>query len=304
MGLERAAPTSWAWIEVGLDVLEELGVGQLLEAGEEEGHPHEQPEGHQEPPGGHRSVRPGDRPHAGRARCPTRPIGSPRPASALEALPVTGSIPWPGTIQAVPVQVDRRAPDVEVRGAVRPTPVAAVGRRTAGCAYHGPMDQLVVAPGGPRRRRPSGRRPTRPCAACCGCPSDQAPIDESETHRIFSASIFLSALRCLLTYIVLPVVLPAIGVARGVGPAIGIPIGVLALTFDYLGHPPLLAGRPPSAVGVHRPLRRGRRDGAGAAHRGHRRRHRLNPGVTGHADRRTEPRGHPDQRRPPSACLL
>ena len=66
-------------------------------------------------------------------------------------------------------------------------------------------------------------------------PGDQAPIDESETHRIFSASIFLSALRCLLSYIVLPVILPAIGLARGVGPAIGIPIGILALTFDYLG---------------------------------------------------------------------
>jgi hypothetical protein len=66
-------------------------------------------------------------------------------------------------------------------------------------------------------------------------PSDQAPIDESETHRIFSASIFLSALRCLLSYIVLPVLLPAIGLARGVGPAIGIPVSILALTFDYLG---------------------------------------------------------------------
>jgi hypothetical protein len=66
-------------------------------------------------------------------------------------------------------------------------------------------------------------------------PEDQAPIDESETHKIFSASIFLSALRCLVSYILLPVVLPAIGVARGVGPAIGIPIGALALTFDYQG---------------------------------------------------------------------
>src|SRR5664280_1376144 len=66
-------------------------------------------------------------------------------------------------------------------------------------------------------------------------PDGQAPIDESETHRIFSASIFLSALRCLLSYIVLPIVLPAIGLARGVGPVISIPIGLLALTFDYLG---------------------------------------------------------------------
>jgi hypothetical protein len=66
-------------------------------------------------------------------------------------------------------------------------------------------------------------------------PEDQAPIDESETHRIFTVSILLSGTRCLLSYILLPIVLPAVGLARGVGPAIGIPIGVLALVFDYLG---------------------------------------------------------------------
>jgi hypothetical protein len=66
-------------------------------------------------------------------------------------------------------------------------------------------------------------------------PDDRPPVAESETHRIFSFSILLSALRCLLSYIVLPFVLPAIGLAKGVGPAIGIPIGLLALTFDYLG---------------------------------------------------------------------
>lgn len=66
-------------------------------------------------------------------------------------------------------------------------------------------------------------------------PDDRKPIDESETHRIFSTSIFLSALRCLLSYIVLPIVLPAVGAASSVGPAIGIPVGVLALVFDGLG---------------------------------------------------------------------
>jgi len=96
------------------------------------------------------------------------------------------------------------------------------------------MDRLAVAPDGtvvvPERSKADQtmRRLLR-------VPAGQVPIDESETHRIFSASIFLSALRCLLSYIVLPVVLPAIGLARGVGPAIGIPIGLLALTFDYLG---------------------------------------------------------------------
>ncbi len=96
------------------------------------------------------------------------------------------------------------------------------------------MDQLVVAPGG-TVVAPERSKADQTMRRLLRVPEDRAPIDESETHRIFSASIFLSALRCLLTYIVLPFVLPAIGVARGVGPAIGIPIGVLALTFDFLG---------------------------------------------------------------------
>jgi len=66
-------------------------------------------------------------------------------------------------------------------------------------------------------------------------PEQRAPIPESDTHRIFGVSILLSATRCLLGYIVLPIVLPAVGIARGLGPAVSIPIGMLALTFDYLG---------------------------------------------------------------------
>jgi hypothetical protein len=66
-------------------------------------------------------------------------------------------------------------------------------------------------------------------------PDTQAAIDESETHKIFSTSIFLSALRCLLSYIILPIILPAVGLASSIGPAIGIPVGILALVFDYLG---------------------------------------------------------------------
>ncbi len=96
------------------------------------------------------------------------------------------------------------------------------------------MDQLAVAPAG-AVIAPERSKADQTMRRLLRVPEDRAPIDESETHRIFSASIFLSALRCLLSYIVLPVVLPAIGLARGVGPAIGIPIGLLALTFDYLG---------------------------------------------------------------------
>ncbi len=96
------------------------------------------------------------------------------------------------------------------------------------------VDQLAVVPEGPTISPPRSRA-DETMRRLLRVPDDRAPIDESDTHRIFSASIFLSALRCLVSYIVLPVLLPAIGVARGVGPAIGIPIGVLALTFDYLG---------------------------------------------------------------------
>ena len=58
---------------------------------------------------------------------------------------------------------------------------------------------------------------------------------EATAQRLFSASMTLSALRCLLTYVVFPILTPVLGSAAGVGPAIGIPIAVLALVFDVRG---------------------------------------------------------------------
>lgn len=58
---------------------------------------------------------------------------------------------------------------------------------------------------------------------------------ESDAQRIFSTSILLSALRCLISYIALPVLTPLVGAIAGVAPVIGIPIAVTALTFDVLG---------------------------------------------------------------------
>jgi len=59
-------------------------------------------------------------------------------------------------------------------------------------------------------------------------PEDGQP----EVHNIFSSSIALSATRCLLSYIVLPVLAPWLGTLPLVGPAIGVPVGILALVFD------------------------------------------------------------------------
>ena len=58
------------------------------------------------------------------------------------------------------------------------------------------------------------------------------PVDGEEVHNIFSSSILLSATRCLLSYIVLPVMAPWIGTVPIIGPAIGLPVGLVALVFD------------------------------------------------------------------------
>jgi hypothetical protein len=62
-----------------------------------------------------------------------------------------------------------------------------------------------------------------------------SPRANEAAHRLFSASILISATRCLLGYVVLPIVTPALGAAAGVAPIIGIPVGIVALVFDVRG---------------------------------------------------------------------
>ncbi|MGD0944173.1 MAG: hypothetical protein ABR972_07855 [Acidimicrobiales bacterium] len=66
-------------------------------------------------------------------------------------------------------------------------------------------------------------------------PDGPPSADDASAHRIFSASILISALRCLLGYVVLPILTPMLGAAAGAGPAIGLPIGIVALVFDVRG---------------------------------------------------------------------
>jgi hypothetical protein len=66
-------------------------------------------------------------------------------------------------------------------------------------------------------------------------PDTRGTVRESDVHRIFSISIVLSGIRCLISYLLLPIVGPTLGAATGVGPATGIPIGVVALIFDVRG---------------------------------------------------------------------
>jgi len=60
-------------------------------------------------------------------------------------------------------------------------------------------------------------------------------VSDDEVHRVFSISILLSAFRCLLTYVLLPIITPVLGAATSIGPALGIPVSLVALVFDVMG---------------------------------------------------------------------
>jgi hypothetical protein len=55
---------------------------------------------------------------------------------------------------------------------------------------------------------------------------------ERSARRVFEVSIYISAARCLLTYIVLPFIFPIIGVSTRATPAIGIPVSLIAIAAD------------------------------------------------------------------------
>lgn len=62
---------------------------------------------------------------------------------------------------------------------------------------------------------------------------DAAPrLGEEELRRGFSQSMLVSAVRCVITYLVIPFLGPVIGLAAGVGPIVGIPVGALAIAFN------------------------------------------------------------------------
>ena len=55
-----------------------------------------------------------------------------------------------------------------------------------------------------------------------------------QAEKAFSTSVMVSAVRCLLTYIVLPWLLPLVGVAKGWGPVLGLIVSPIAIVFNVL----------------------------------------------------------------------
>ncbi len=63
------------------------------------------------------------------------------------------------------------------------------------------------------------------------CPVPRVGSQDGAT-RVFSQSVLISGVRCVLAYVIFPWVLPLLGVAKGVGPWIGVTVGVVAIGFN------------------------------------------------------------------------
>ncbi len=64
---------------------------------------------------------------------------------------------------------------------------------------------------------------------------DTSAVDaDAPAERVFSKSVVISGIRCLLTYVIFPFVGPIIGITSSVGAVIGVLIGVVAIVFNVL----------------------------------------------------------------------
>lgn len=61
----------------------------------------------------------------------------------------------------------------------------------------------------------------------------RVPVDASGNVRsaqsLFSASIAVSAVRCLITYVMLPLLAPVLDLTGGIGPVIGLVVGTVSM---------------------------------------------------------------------------
>lgn len=66
-------------------------------------------------------------------------------------------------------------------------------------------------------------------------PGELDAVEENKTNRLFSQSVALSGLRCLLTYVIFPILFPIFHALTNFAPYIGLFIGVFSLIFDLYG---------------------------------------------------------------------
>lgn len=54
-------------------------------------------------------------------------------------------------------------------------------------------------------------------------------LEAEQPERLFSQSVVISGIRCLLTYVIFPFVFPIVGITSGIGSTIGIIVGSVAI---------------------------------------------------------------------------
>ncbi len=64
--------------------------------------------------------------------------------------------------------------------------------------------------------------------------TDEEQASEPEAERVFSKSVVISGIRCLLTYVIFPFVAPLVGLTASTGAVVGVIIGVVAIVFNVL----------------------------------------------------------------------
>ena len=83
-------------------------------------------------------------------------------------------------------------------------------------------------------------------------PVDAPKATEASARQLVEKSLLISMARCLLTYIVLPFVVPIIGIAGDIAPFMGDRARRGGDRRQRRVDPPLLAGRPPLPLALHR----------------------------------------------------
>jgi len=100
---------------------------------------------------------------------------------------------------------------------------------------HGPVPAAAVPSGCPVVHQPGGVRRSRAdlvVRSVLRIRERPAGMTTGSAYGSFQRSMLISAVRCTLTYVVLPFVAPAVGLATGVGPVLGLLIGSFAMVCD------------------------------------------------------------------------
>ena len=110
--------------------------------------------------------------------------------------------------------------------------VTAAGRRSPPSVSPGVNRPTVVAVDAPPARlvppAPARSGADRAMRRLLRLPEDAPGGSLLDAQNAFSRSLVLSATRCLLTYVVIPVLGPVLGLSGGVGPVLGLLLGAVS----------------------------------------------------------------------------